>query len=98
MMIIPTTTDDTITGIITAVFTKKIEETLLMSRWLYPLEQMIQSRYDSSDCIICSSGYNHRDINNVSSIFLVKSALMIPVIVSSVLVGKHYSCHDDYTH
>jgi hypothetical protein len=30
-MIIPTTTDDTITGIIRADFTKKIEETLLMS-------------------------------------------------------------------
>ena len=30
-MIIPTRTDDTITGIITVVFTKKIEETLLMS-------------------------------------------------------------------
>ena len=30
-MIIPATTDDTITGIITVVFTKKIEETLLMS-------------------------------------------------------------------
>ena len=30
-MIIPTTTDDTITGIIKVVFTKKIEETLLMS-------------------------------------------------------------------
>jgi hypothetical protein len=66
MMIIPTRADDTITGIIRDDFTKKIEETLLMSRWLYPLEQMIQS---------------------VSSIFLVKSALMIPVIVSSVLVG-----------
>jgi hypothetical protein len=72
-MIIPTRTDDTITGIIRADFTKKIEETLLM--------------FDSSDCIICSSGYDHRDINNASSIFLVKSALMIPVIVSSVLVG-----------
>jgi hypothetical protein len=65
-MIIPTRADDTITGIVRADFTKKIE-----------------SPYDSSDCIICSSGYNHRDINNVSSIFLVKSALMIPVIVSS---------------
>ena len=32
MMIIPTRTDDTITGIIRADFTKKIEETLLMSR------------------------------------------------------------------
>ena len=31
MMIIPTTTDDTITGIIRADFTKKIEEALLMS-------------------------------------------------------------------
>jgi hypothetical protein len=61
MMIIPTRTDDTITGIV--------------------------SPYDSSDCIICSSGYDHHDINNVSSIFLVKSALMIPVIVSSVVVG-----------
>ena len=30
-MIIPTTTDDTITGIIRADFTEKIEETLLMS-------------------------------------------------------------------
>ena len=30
-MIIPTRADDTITGIITVVFTKKIEETLLMS-------------------------------------------------------------------
>jgi hypothetical protein len=29
--VIPTRTDDTITGIITADFTKKIEETLLMS-------------------------------------------------------------------
>jgi hypothetical protein len=58
-MIIPTRTDDTITGIIRADFTKKIEET----------------------------GYNHRDINNVSSIFLVKTTVMNPVIVSSVLVG-----------
>jgi hypothetical protein len=58
MMIIPTTTDDTITGIIRADFTKKIEETLY-----------------------------HHDINNVSSIFLVKTTVMIPVIVSSVLVG-----------
>jgi hypothetical protein len=73
MMIIPTRTDDTITGIIRADFTKKIEEEV--------------SPYDSSDCIICSSGYNHRDLNNVSSIFSVKSALMIPVIVSSALVG-----------
>ena len=31
-MILPTRTDDTITGIIRADFTKKIEETLLMSR------------------------------------------------------------------
>ena len=31
-MIIPTTTDDTITGIIRDDFTKKIEEALLMSR------------------------------------------------------------------
>ena len=31
MMIIPTRTDDTITGIIRADFTKKIEEALLMS-------------------------------------------------------------------
>ena len=30
-MIIPTRADDTITGIIRVVFTKKIEETLLMS-------------------------------------------------------------------
>ena len=30
-MIIPTTTDDTITGIIRADFAKKLEETLLMS-------------------------------------------------------------------
>jgi hypothetical protein len=58
-----------------------------MSLWSYPLLIMFPlflckvSPYDSSDCIICSSGYNH-DINNVSSIFLVKSALM----------------HDDYTH
>ena len=32
MMILPTRTDDTITGIIRADFTKKIEETLLRSR------------------------------------------------------------------
>jgi hypothetical protein len=31
MMIIPTTTDDTIPGIIRVDFTKKMEETLLMS-------------------------------------------------------------------
>ena len=69
--------------IVSSVLVGIIIVTLIM----FPLFLSKDSPYDSSDCIIGSSEYNHRDINNVSSIFLVKSALMIPVIVSSVVVG-----------
>jgi hypothetical protein len=74
-MIIPTRTDDIVSSVLVGI---------IMTLIMFPLFLSKVSPYDSSDCIICCSGYNHRDINNVSSIFLVKSALMIPVIVSSL--------------